>query len=139
MGLFGKQKTKEVRIAPAEAGKVMAANAGNFKHFVDGLTEHGRVNEIEAWGLSIFCVAFAMIQATQGRLSPQSKEEMFTNFYRTTYEIAADALKLGNDGYEEFFQWTLQRFKEYDAYARQYFFQGGKNAFAFGAVIMKNV
>jgi hypothetical protein len=136
-GLFGKQK--ELRITPAEAGKSMATSAANYQSFVEGLAKHGTVNEIEAWGLNIFCVAFGMKLATNGRMSPAGEQELIENFYRTTYEIATDASKLGEDGYEAFVAWITQKSKEYDPHAQRYFFQADKNEFDFGSVIVKNL
>jgi len=137
IGLFGKQK--ELRITPAEAGKAMATSAANYQSFVEELAKHGPVNEIEAWGLNIFCIAFGMKLATHGRLSPDAEQELLENFYRTTYEIATGAFKPDENGYETFVEWMTQKFKEYDPHAQRYFFQADKNEFDFGGAIVKNL
>jgi hypothetical protein len=138
-GLFGSQKPKEPRITPAEVGKAMAVSATDYQSFVEDFARHGNVNEIEAWGLHIFCVAFGMKLATNGRLSSGGEQELFENFYRATYEIATHAFKLDDDGYPAFVAWITQKNKEYDPHAQRYFFRGDKNEFDFGSTIVKNL
>ena len=115
----------------------MAASAANYQCFVEALAKHGPINEIEAWGLNIFCIAFGMKLATHGRLSSDGEQELLENFYRTTYEIATDAFKPDENGYETFVEWMAQKFKEYDPHAQRYFFQADKNEFDFGGVIVE--
>jgi hypothetical protein len=137
--IIGKKKPKERRITPAEAGKAMAAYATNYRDFVEDFAKHGKVNELEAWGLNIFCVTFGIRLATHGRLSPIGEHELFESFHRTTYQVAIRALTLDNDGYEAFLRWIARKFEEYDPHAQRYFYQGDKNEFDLGSVIVKNL
>jgi hypothetical protein len=139
MKLFSMKKPKELRITPAGAGKAMAAYATNYRGFVDDFAKHGKVNELEAWGLNIFCVAFGIKLATRGRLSPNGEHELFETLHRTIYQIAIRVFTLDNDGYEAFLQWIKGKFKEYESHAQRYFFQADKNELDFGSVIAKNL
>jgi hypothetical protein len=139
MKLFKMKKPKDPRITPAEAGKAMAAYATNYRSFVDDFAKHGKVNELEAWGLNIFCVAFGIKLATRGRLSPNGEHELFETLHRTIYQIAIRVFTLDDDGYETFLRWMRRKFEEYDPHAQRYFFQADKNEFDFGSVIAKNL